>query len=168
MSSSCRKRRSNRLTVEQLAAKREAREEELNRTMVMLVTYGHEDLSRPVSLRMALELERDGDAEKLEIETANGIVAVWRELKPLELPTQGSPSMLTLADAEAVAGARTWQAQGHLARVIMFPFERDRKAPLVGPRVTQREVDQARSLMRRFEDRPARIQVLRNDVAAAA
>lgn len=153
---SSRKRRSNRLTAKQLDAKREDRQAALHQ-LTILIAFGQEHLEwwqamyRSISLRVALRMVADGDAEKFEAETENGKIVLFRELKPFAGVQYALPTMPNAASAEALCayapGARlAGRDLRRVEHIIAFPFIGDTRAPRVAPRVSVRDLAAARQL----------------------
>lgn len=135
-----RKRRSNRLSADTKTAK-------LHQLTIM-IGFGQEHLPweeslyRSVSLRVALRMVADGEAEKFEAESDNGRITLFREIKPFANVQYQLPTMPTAASAEAMAaytpGTRMCGRQRErVEHILTFPLIRDTKAPLASPRVSE-------------------------------
>lgn len=145
-----RKRRSNRLTPDQIETHRSGRQAQLHQLTIM-IGFGQnhldwcDSLYRSVSLQVALRMVRDGEAEQFEAATDNGTIVLFRELKPFTNVQYQLPTMPSAASAEAIAGVSdNRKLREHL---IAFPFIGDTKAPLVMPRVSDRDRDAAHRLL---------------------
>lgn len=145
-----RKRRSNRLSADTKAAS-------LNQITIM-IGFGQEHLPwqeamyRSVSLRVALRMVTDGEAEKFEAESDNGRITLFREIKPFTNVQYQLPTMPTGASAEAMAeytpGAKMCGRQrARVDHILAFPLIRDTKAPLVSPRVSERDREAGERLL---------------------
>ena len=152
-----RKRRSNRLTVDQLEVKRDLHERELNQPVV-LIGFGQDHLVwfdsafRSVSLKIALRMVRDEEAERFSAETPNGTIVLFRETKPVKDVKYSLPTLLNAASAEALAsysiGAKMCGRDRRRAEhAIVYPFIGDTKSPLVMPRVSDRDRNAAAQLL---------------------
>ena len=144
-----RKRRSNRLTVTQLAERKDVRDRLQNQPVVLL-RFGQEhmeleaSLYRSVSLGVAQRMVRDGEAQQFSAPTANGDVVIFRELVPVKGMQYQLPTIPNAASAEALAGytpgARLCgRERARAEHAIVYPFIGDTKAPLVMPRVSERD-----------------------------
>ena len=153
----CRKRRSNRLTVAQIADRKDVRDTLQNR-FVMLIRYGQEHLPveeslyRSVSLRVAERMFRESEAGRLTVPTLNGDVVVYRELVPVKGVQYSLPTIPNAASAEALAqytpGVKMCGRDRRRAEhAIVYAFIGDTKAPLVMPRVSDRDRDAAQQLL---------------------
>ena len=152
-----RKRRSNRLTTAQLAERKDNRET-LQNCFVMLPRYGQEHLPvaeslyRTVSLRVADRMFHDGEAGRLTIASANGEIVIYRELLPVKGMQYQLPTLPNAASAEALAaytpGARmSGRERARAEHAIVYAFIGDTKAPLVMPRVSERDRNTAAQLL---------------------
>ena len=153
----CRKRRSNRLTVAQVEERKDVRDTLQNR-FVMLIGYGQEHLPveaslyRSVSLRLAEQMVRAGEAERNTVPTLNGDVVVYRELVPFKNVQYQLPTIPNAASAEALAaykpGARLCgRERSRAEHAIVYPFIGDTKAPKVMPRVSDSDRELAGKLL---------------------
>ena len=152
-----RKRRSNRLSLVQLEERKDVRDTRRNQFVVML-GYGQEHLPveaslfRSVSLAIAERMVRDGEAERFTEKTDNGDVVIFRELVPVKGVQYQLPTLLNAASAEALAaytpGARLCgRERARAEHAIVYPFISDTKAPLVMPRVSERDRSAAEQLL---------------------
>lgn len=152
-----RKRRSNRLTAEQLEARKDALDSKLHQ-LTILIGFGQEHLEwfesmyRSVSLKVALKMVADGEAEKFEADSDNGRITLFRETKPFKGVQYQLPTMPNAESADAMAaytpGARMCRRQRErVEHILAFPLICDTKAPLVSPRISQQDREAGEKLL---------------------
>jgi hypothetical protein len=114
---------------------------------------------------------------KEHVESPNGLVVIFREQRPIAGAQYELPMMPNAKAADALASYEPGKRIGGIAmrriqNVLMFPFVGDSRAPLTGPRVSERDQERARQLC---GHRPATAghcyrdtRVLRNEELATA